>query len=1440
MTDKSESSLVVTSSSDLSMGSKPSLPDSFPIVGIGASAGGLEAFTQLLSNLEVDTGMGFVLIQHLSPQHHSQLSEILRNATTMPVNEAVEGMRIVPNSVYVIPPNTLMTLEQGVLRLEPRQRVRGKYMVIDGFFSSLAADRKHLAIAVILSGNNEDGTVGLGVVKGAGGVTFAQDLGSAEFPTMPMIAIASGYVDFVLPPAEIARELGKISQNAMEIDDSTDIMPNDNYEIEAAEASIFTESPENQKFLPLVLEILNNAMGVDFTHYKQGTIRRRIARRMGLLNLQNLGMYAHYLQEHPIEVEKLYHDILINVTSFFREPDSFKALKDIVFPQICQDKLPNAPIRIWVAGCATGEEVYSIAISLLEFFDDRPNKQTIQIFATDISTIAIEKARVGIYNHNTLIDISPERLRRFFVPVEGGYQIGKTVRSLCVFARQNLTNDPPFSRLDLISCRNMLIYLEPVLQRKVMPIFHYALNPNGFLMLGSSEGIGNATDLFAIADKKSRIYKCKHSAPRMNFNFVKSTYTKDSVSDSSAPIKFKEPPENNLELLADRVVLSRYAPVGVIVNSELDILQFRGQTSAYLEPAPGKASLNLLKMARPTLRLELRSAIFSAKDQDIPIVKDGIELQQGVIVKIEVIPLSMNNDPYFLVLFTSRPQRSLSPQQNLGRSRKELNQSDRSRSAELEVARLTHELEKTKEYLRSIIETQEANNQDLKVAGEEILSSNEELQSANEELETAKEEIQATNEELSTINDELRSRNVQLHQFNNDMQNLLSSVNIPILMLSGDLRIRRFTPMAEQSFNLIPSDVGRPFSDIQNNLDIPHIRTLITTVIDTLIPYEQEVKDLSGRWYSLRIRPYRTTDNHIDGVVISLIDIDLIKRNALELESSRNYAAAIIETLRQPLVVLNAEMQVLTANHAFYQIFQMSPSQTENQSIFTIGQGEWNIPKLRSLLTEILLLDITVQNYELTQNFPQLGNRTVLLNACQIDRPNIGQMILIAIEDITERNQQKLQLVIKNQELSTAMMLAETANLAKSEFMGSMSHELRTPLNSIMGFSQILRENINLDDESRQYLEIIYQSADYLLSLIEDILDISKIEAKKMAIALNPVALLEFLQVTVGMVSARAIAKNLTLTTQFAEDLPTTVYTDEKRLRQILLNLLSNAIKFTNHGRITLTINRVQRVQTSLTESPIELIQFTVTDTGIGIAANDLEKLFQPFEQVGTSKRNQQGAGLGLAISQNLVKQMGGEIRVSSTPDRGSTFNFALNLTEPPTERKTEYQISPAAPMLAIAPATDDITSSEVQIERERPVPVNKVKLASTLPLSILIAEDVQFNQILIQKFLQTLGYEPDTVNNGLDVLTQLRAKHYDVILMDIQMPEMDGIEVTKRIIAEWNQSSRPHIIAVTANASQEDRDKYLAAGMDSYISKPISFAQLEKALLQVSSHLRS
>ncbi|HEY9739026.1 MAG TPA: chemotaxis protein CheB [Coleofasciculaceae cyanobacterium] len=960
----------------------------FPVVGIGASAGGLEAFTQLLNYLPTDTGMAFVIVQHMAPEPESALSVILGRATEMPVHEAQDGMAVAPNQVYVIPPNASMTIAQGVLKLKPRPRKNGLFMSIDTFLLSLAEDRGNKAVGVVLSGGDSDGARGIEAIKAAGGVTFAQCQDSAQVDTMPNTAIATGQVDFILPPDEIAQKLAEISRHPY----ITNLL--------GTESEANPTAPTTGDALASIFNLLRNATGVDFTSYKQTTFNRRIGRRMLLYKLERVEDYAHYLQSHPAEVTALYQDALIHVTSFFRDPESFQALKSLVFPIIIKDKTPGTPIRIWVAGCSTGEEAYSIAICLLEFLADQFLRLPIQIYATDISETVIEFARNGFYTPSQVANVSPERLYRFFVPVDGGYQVSKSVREVCVFARQNLIGDPPFSRLDLISCRNVLIYLGTPLQKKLLPIFHYGLKSTGFLLLGTSETVGDFTDLFTLYDKRNKIYAKKLITSRLNIDLAESPYPPVTTPPQVSAIE-QLPADLELQREADRIVLNQYAPAGVVVDLNLEILQFRGQTSPYLEPTPGRASLNLLRMAKEELRRELQTGIYQARQQKLSLKREGIQLREGERIRqiaINITPFQVGEtQECYLVLFEDAPPMLALPEATDDGS----TPSKRKTREASEIARLKQELATTREHLQSIIEEQQATNQDLRAANEEILSSNEELQSTNEELETAKEEIQATNEEMNTVNEELRHRTKEATQVSNDLQNLLNSINIPILMLGADLQIRQFTPAVEGIFNLISKDIGRPLSDITHKLNVPNLEQEILEVIRTLNLKTAEIQDRDGHWYHLRIRPYRTIDNKIDGAVLVLIDIDDLKRSNAQLMEVRDYADAIVETVWQPLIVLNQDLRVIAASGSFYDAFQVAPVETEQHLIFELGNGQWNIPQLRSQLEEILASNTQFQDFQVEHQFEQIGRKAMRLKARKLPRINNIQMILLAIEDIT-------------------------------------------------------------------------------------------------------------------------------------------------------------------------------------------------------------------------------------------------------------------------------------------------------------------------------------------------------------------------------------------------------------------------------------------------------
>ncbi len=827
------------------------------VVGIGASAGGLEAFEQLLRALSNDTGLAFVLVQHLAPQHESILSELLGKATGMPVVEVTEGIRVRSNHVYVIPPNADMSISDGVLHLSPLHADRGMRMPIDSFLRSLADVYQSRAIGVILSGAASDGTMGLQAIKAMGGVTFAQDEQSAKYNAMPRNAVVAGGVDFVLPPDEIAKELERIATHAHAY----------TFDHEDAGERLTPDETLSKIFL-----VLQNFSRVDFSHYKAGTIKRRITRRMFLRKVESLQGYLQFLRKNRGEVEALFNDVLINVTSFFRDPEAFESLKTTAFPAILSHKSPNFPIRFWVPGCSTGEEVYSLAIVLLEFLEEKASNLQIQIFATDLSDEIINKARAGIYPARTAMDISSERLRRFFRNVDSGFQINKNIRDLVIFAKQDVTKDPPFSKLDLISCRNVMIYMAQILHKRILPLFQYALNPGGILFLGSSETVATAGDLFVALDKKHKIYSKRAGQASAALEFV------PRFQPEEDPRTYGNVPKTmDLQKAGEQMLLHRYSPASVIIDDGMEIIQFIGHTASYLAPQSGDANLNLLRMVKPGLHVQLRAAFQEAK-RNRTARKEGVLIEhEGTLksINFEITPVKNipGGERYYLIVFEEEGASKAS-----GMAKKEAPAKKNEKKAmprlDVENKRLKEELDATREYLQSIIEEQRTTNEELRSANEEIQSSNEELQSINEELETAKEELQSTNEELTTVNEELQNRNDDLSKLNSDLNNLLSSVNIPILMLGNDLRIRRFTPVAEKLLNLISSDIGRPVTDIKSNLKTPDLKKAIQRVIDSLEIEEFQVEDTGGRWYSMKIRPYRTIDNKIDGVVVVLLDID--------------------------------------------------------------------------------------------------------------------------------------------------------------------------------------------------------------------------------------------------------------------------------------------------------------------------------------------------------------------------------------------------------------------------------------------------------------------------------------------------------------------------------------------------------------------------------------
>jgi two-component system CheB/CheR fusion protein len=887
--------------------------------------------------------MAVVFVQHLAPQHESALPMLLGSVTPLPVVQVTEGMRVEANRVYVIPPNAQLEISDGELHLSVRPRDRTQYNPIDVFLRSLAESAGAQAIAVILSGTASDGAAGVRDVKAAGGFAIAQSPESAKYDGMPRAAIGTGLVDLILTPAEIAAELVQIAHQP--------------YIREAPAIDLEGESPAPEEVpgladddLQKVLAHLRSVSGVDFRQYKPPTILRRLQRRMALHKINQIPSYLQYMSENPAEVQQLYQDVLIHVTRFFREPDSFEALRAQVFPEILARRNGEAPIRFWVCGCATGEEAYSVAIALLEYLEEQRKTVPIQIFATDVSDAAIEQARNGTYPDGIMSDVSPERIKRFFTRVDSTFRINKSVRDLCVFARQDLTRDPPFSKLDLIVCRNVLIYMTTALQRRLMGMFHYALKPTGFLMLGHAETIGSRADLFRVTEKRHRLYSKKETdvAPPVSFPIDFASLPSPRPERGLVAARDEGP---TIQKESNRILLDRYAPPGVVVDPELQIVQFRGQTGPYLEPAPGDPSLSLLKMAREGLLYGLRSALSTARKRNAIVHRDGLRVRSNGgwrDVSLEVIPLPISGRTHYLVLFEDRA-RVRSSNRSEPEPETKTRGARRARAGNGRVTRLQQELAASREYLQSIIQELEAANEELQSANEEILSSNEELQSTNEELDTAKEELQSTNEELNTVNEELHGRNDELSRANSDLLNLLGNVEIAVVIVASDMRIRRFTPMAERVLNLIPADIGRPITHIKPNIDCPDLETLISNAIDRVVGQERDVQDRQGRWYSLRIRPYKNVDNRIDGAVLTLFDGESSRRQQLNGRMAADSAKVVAEMAQLPLLMLDRDLRVLAASRSFGERFGM-PSDLEGRSLFELANGSWDDSVLRAAL----------------------------------------------------------------------------------------------------------------------------------------------------------------------------------------------------------------------------------------------------------------------------------------------------------------------------------------------------------------------------------------------------------------------------------------------------------------------------------------------------------
>ncbi len=956
----------------------------FLIVGIGASAGGLEAIKKLLENIPENNEMAFIIVQHMDPTHKSSLVNILSGYTSMKVMEALDGVQVLPENVYIIPPNKDMGILDGKLQLMDPTQPHGLRLPINYFFKSLAQDQKDKSVGIILSGFGTDGSIGLKAIKANGGICIAQDPSTAGSDGMPNSAINTGLVDMILSPEEMPKKLlsyQKSSHNILK--------------------KILTPEDKTIQSLRKIFILIRNRTGQDFSQYKKSTINRRIGRRMNIHQIEDISQYLRYLQENPNEIDQLYKEFLINVTNFFRDPEAYESLKQYSLKKLIEEKNDDDIIRIWVPGCSSGEEVYSIAIIIKEIFKETQLNFEVQLFGTDLDLDSIQIARAGKYS-NISEDVSPERLKKYFYKKDNIYTIKNELREMVIFSTHNVITDPPFTRLDLITCRNLLIYLETDAQEKVLSNFNYALKQDGILFLGPSENIGDFLDSFTVLNNKWKIFKCIKSNGihfrNLNINTI-SSHKSQKYWDSIFTVNdSKTGQELNVTNVAEENLINIYAPPSVLINSLGDILYIHGRVAEYLEPSPGKAHMNILEMAIKNIKLSLSTAIQSATTKNQRVVFEHIKIndkkENTHQINLIVNPLKRPETVKGLLLVSfERVFTKIDSKSNI--------RLDPLSKCSEHIKALENELTITKERLNTTIEEMTTSNEELKSANEELQSLNEESQSTNEELETSKEELQSINEELSTVNGELQNKIDELSNINDDMTNLFNSTGIAIVFVDNELNIRRFTEESTKLIKLIESDIGRPLSDFNLNINYPDIVDDINKVVEKLNPIEKEVTTTEGEWYNVRITPYKTSKSIINGATITFTNINNLKSTQEKIEAALNYSNDIINTVREPLLVLDPQLNVVSANISFFKMFKLTKTETEGKKIYKIGQESWNINSLKNLLEEILPKNNEMKDYEFEHTFPDVGHKKLILNARRIYRGDIKiELILLAMEEV--------------------------------------------------------------------------------------------------------------------------------------------------------------------------------------------------------------------------------------------------------------------------------------------------------------------------------------------------------------------------------------------------------------------------------------------------------
>ncbi|MEO0458741.1 MAG: chemotaxis protein CheB, partial [Cyanobacteria bacterium P01_A01_bin.114] len=1224
---------------------------SFLIVGIGASAGGLEAFQAFFRHMDENSGMAFVLISHLSPDHESLLSELVGKETRMNVLQAQDQALVQPNQVYVIPPNASLTIAQRRLQLTIPSQARGHRAPIDVFFRSLAEDQGENAVCVILSGTGSDGTLGLKSIKEFGGLAIAQDSQTARYDSMPRSAVLTGLIDYVLPVEEIPAKLIEYARHR------------DGLRASLGEGGIFAETADR---LSQICSLLRRRLGHDFSGYKQNTLIRRIQRRIQITQIGSVASYVEYLTSDPDEINLLFKDLLIGVTHFFRDPESFEALKQAVIAPLVTHSQAQDSIRVWVAGCSSGEEAYTIAMLLSEEMEQQDVRSRVQIFATDIDERALSSARQARYPENIADQLTAERLDTFFEPQNGVYQVVKSLREMCIFSQHSLINDPPFSRLDLLSCRNLLIYFDNELQRKLIPLFHYALKPRGYLFLGSSENLTGHSELFRTLNKGHRIFQQKQAMlpPQVDFPLVdRSQYRQATRPNLQPNIGRQQQVTRSIE----RLLLQDYTPACVIINEHSEVVYFFGRTGKYLEPSPGVPSNNLFDLARRGLRLDLRAAIQSVTTtQDVCIREQvSVETEERIqLINIIVRPVrdAVEDSGLLMVIF-----------QDVGMATpyERIDISDPQGEAQM-IQQLEDELRTTKEHLRSTIEELETSNEELKSANEELLSMNEELQSSNEELQTSKEEMQSINEELETVNAELRNKIEELDTANSDIQNLFESTRIATVFLDLNLRIKKFTPAATRLFSFIETDLGRPITDIALSLADVDVAADVREVLQTLVATEREVQ-VEGQsvYYKMRVLPYRTIENVIDGAVITFMDITDLRHARYRAEQSAQRQRAIAELGIYALQSADAQAicdratqlvcETLTSDLCGLFVCQtVSPADPAGDSpqppfqageavlLLKSGNG-WQEDQIG--VATLSATDshpgytLATQQPVVVDDFAQESrfSQSDLLQSCNITSgisaivynargpygvltTHTAQPHTFTAEDVSFLQAIANGLAASLQREKNTLAL-QAADRRKDEFIAALGHELRNPLNALSSSIALMH---TLSDRSRldQLHVIARRQLKQLTYLIDDLLDISRIAYGKIRLRQEPLDLTQLLQNLMADHQESLAEKGLQLEIRLPER-PVWVNGDRARLTQTFSNILGNAVKFSNPGGQIQILTRLDDWQISI----------QIVDTGIGIEPDALSRIFEAFRQEERSLARSGGLGLGLPLAKGIIER---------------------------------------------------------------------------------------------------------------------------------------------------------------------------------------------------------